>query len=57
MRTRPVMAVKRDIDAIIDANIHQNRGIPLLVSRYADNWPENAFEKGNFEVPYSHDID
>ena len=44
--------MKRDIDAIIDVNIHQNPVIPWLVSWYADNWPEYAFEKGNFEVPY-----
>lgn len=48
------MVVKRDIDAIIDAYIHQNLVIPWLVLLGAKNWPRCDFENGNFEVPCYH---
>jgi hypothetical protein len=42
------MAMKGNVDAVIGANIHQNLFIPWLMSRYADSWPEDAFEKEKF---------
>lgn len=42
------MTMKGNVDAVIGANIHQNLFIPWLMSRYADSWPEDAFEKEKF---------